>query len=105
MDTREINRLVERQSRHSRWNTAPYRLHSVYGVMSQGMERQCASAGSRHHSRVNAARTVLVFLLLLTAPLSIKALTRDYPYRYVAQNDVEVSVGVIEGLDILFYKV
>ena len=104
MDKTEINTIMERQVRRQRWNEAPARLHNVYDSISGEMGHSCILVDNHHHRQVNATRTLLVFLLLLTAPFSLKTLTRDYPYRFVAENGVEVTTGVIESLDILFGK-
>lgn len=104
MTSIEIERIIERRSRSSRWNTVPDRLNALYGNVSQEMHHSCYSAESHHHSQVNSTRMMLVILFLLTVPFSIKVLNLDYTYGYVAQNKVDVSVGIIEELDILFGK-
>ena len=104
MDKTEIKTIIERQVRQQRWNETPARLRGIYDSFSDDMGHSCTSAGIRHHSQVNTSLTLLVLLLMLTAPFSLKSLTRDYPCRFIAQNKVELSVGVIESLDMFFCK-
>ena len=104
MDKKEINAIIERQIRQQRWAERPQQLRDVYDSISGDMGRQCALAGHRHRSQVNATRMLLILLFLLTTPFSIKALTRDYPCRFVADNGVYVPTGVIESIDIIFNK-
>ena len=96
--------MIERQSRRSQWQDAPASLQAAYDGMARDMRCQCSSANSHHNSQVNITRSVLVTLMLLTAPVSLKALTRDYPYQFVEQNDVKAPVGVVESLNLLFGK-
>ncbi len=104
MNKKEINAIIERQIRQQRWAEMPQQLHEVCDSISGEMARQCTVAGRRHRSQVNATRILLILLFLLTTPFSIKALTRDYPCRFVAENGVYVPTGVIENIDILFCK-
>ena len=104
MDKKEIYSMMERQVRHQRWADAPSRLRGVYDTLSGDMARSCTSADSHHRSQVNATRMLLILLFLLTTPFSIKALTRDYPCRFVADNGVYVPTGVVENLDHFFGK-
>lgn len=104
MDKVQIDKMIERQSRRSQWQDAPACLQSAYDGLSHDMQRQCTSTNSHHNSQVNVTRLALVTLMLLTAPFSLKALTRDYPYQFVEQNGVKATVGVVESLNLLFGK-
>lgn len=101
MKKKNKSKVQEREVHRVQWDTMPSQLHAVYDDMSTKMTASCLDANRRHNKRVSVVRTVLVMLFLVTVPFSIKALTRDYPYEFMAQNKVEMPVGVIENLDSL----